>query len=152
MGATEDEPYEAKVECQNVLLAQRALDPPISNEGSSKLSYTVTGAPFHDDDNNNIEDDNSNTSEPSRAPTKNPTPEPTPNECKDSTERFLWKKKKNKTKNCNWLRKCLTKNNGIVKTAKFCKRKDKIQKVRLWDWCPETCANVGLGKCVPIAV
>jgi hypothetical protein len=135
--ATEDEPYEAKVECHNVLLAQRALDPPISNEGSSELSYTVTGAPFR---------------APTKNPTPNPTPEPTPNKCKDSTERFLWNKKKKKTKNCNWLRKRLTKNNGIVKTTKFCKRKDKIQKVRLWNWCPETCANVGLGKCVSIAV
>lgn len=140
--ATEDQPYEAKIFCNNALRAQRALDGPISNTNeASPLSYTVTGVPFdNDDDDNNVTIQEVTPD----APVQNNN-----DDCKDSSERFLWNKKKNKTKNCKWLRKRLTKNGGEKKVTKFCKRKDKIdKKIRLWDWCPSTCRTVGLGPCV----
>jgi len=154
--AQADEPYEAKIYCQGVLHAQRALDYP--KTGGPPLSYTVNGVPFNDDD-----DDDEDTLAPAVSPTKVPTASPTdsptskptnpptffPTEsdkCEDSTEAFKWNNKsKNNKRTCKWLRRSLQK---TKKLKKLCGRKDKVDNRRVWDWCPKTCATVGLGNCV----
>merc|ERR1712238_412482 len=61
--ATDDEPYEAKVYCQDTVLAIRALEGP--NSAEPPLTYTVTGVPFPIDENNN--------DIPSEGPSKGPS-------------------------------------------------------------------------------
>ena len=48
--ATEDEPYEALIYCQNKLHANRALDRP--NDDEPPLTYTLNGLAFDGDDDN----------------------------------------------------------------------------------------------------
>merc|ERR1712118_9149 len=69
--ATKDEPYEARIFCQNELRANRALDSP-NNEGEP-LTYTVSGIPFESD----VDDDNLSTTSPTTSPTSSPTDFPT---------------------------------------------------------------------------
>merc|ERR1711884_930018 len=71
--ATEDEPYEAKIYCQNVLRATRALDRPNNDDDNGPpLTYTVTGVPFDDDD----DDDDDTTSAPTESSTTKATLSP----------------------------------------------------------------------------
>jgi len=131
--ATADEPYEASVYCQKVLLAQRALEGP--RKDRPPLTYTVNG--YTEQKEGEVP-----TMTPTMAPTTKPTMKPTmkptlkPNEdCNDSSD--LKFKNKNK-KNCRWVGRG-------KKVAKKCKKKWKG--TRIFDWCPKTCAKVGLGKC-----
>jgi len=101
--ATEDEPNEAWIYCQNRLHTNRVLDGP--RIGEPTLTFTVNGLPFADD-------------------------------CKDKNLKFGRKKR-----GCDWVGK--GRNNR--KTRKRCGKKSKQKK--LWDWCPEICGKVGLGKC-----
>jgi len=162
--ATADEPYEATVYCQNVLLATRALEGPNSDE--SPLTYTVTGVPFPSTDTDDdeeptespttrpttVEPTNSPTTPPTTAePTKSPTtppttvPPPLPTEsptksksCADQTE-FLWKDKPKR--NCLWAGKGSTK-----RQKKKCKKKNS-NGTNVAYYCRQTCAIVGKGPC-----
>ena len=138
--ATNDEPYNAKIYCQNILRANRILDGPNNNNNkdSSPLTYTVTGISFADND------DDDTTLSPSDSPSDSPTINSS--SCKDSTKKFKWNKNKKtnkiKRKTCKWLSRKKS-NPKIIK--KLCKKKKQGQKV--WIWCPKTCGNVGLGAC-----
>jgi hypothetical protein len=137
--ATDDEPYDAKIFCQNMLRANRVLLRPkhILEDGNDTLTYTVTGIPFAD----NISPASSPTSSPTSSLTSLPTSSPTTdNSCKDSTDSFKWNKRKRKRKTCKWLRK-----KSDSKIEKLCKKRKQRQKV--WVWCPTTCGNVGIGPC-----
>jgi len=126
--ATDDEPYEANVYCQNVLLATRALEGPNSEE--PPLRYTVTGVQFNIDDDDDDE-------EPTESPTATPTESPT--ESCANQEEFLWKNKPNK--NCQWAEKGSTK-----KKQKKCRRKNS-DGTNVAFYCRKTCAKVGVGPC-----
>merc|ERR1712238_453093 len=69
--ATDDEPYEAKVNCQNKVLAIRALEGP--NSAEPPLTYTVTGVPFPIDENNNDIPSEVPSERPSEGPSKGPS-------------------------------------------------------------------------------
>merc|ERR1712194_809844 len=136
--ATEDEPYEAKIYCQNVLLATRALEGPNSDE--PPLTYTVTGVPFPITDN----DDEAPTDSPTTPPTTAPAPPP-PTEsptksksCADQTD-FLWKNKPKR--NCQWAGKGSPK-----KMKKKCKKKNS-DGTNVAYYCRQTCATMGVGPC-----
>lgn len=75
--ATAEEPLEARIVCQETLLAQRALEGP-----KETLAYTVNGIPFESD-------------------TSSPTPSPTNNTCVDRDDLKLGKKKRD----CAWIAK-----------------------------------------------
>jgi hypothetical protein len=76
------------------------------------------------------------TNVPTLSPTTSPTASPT-GSCEDSEE-FFYKEKENKT--CEWVGK------GKRKAVrKKCKKKWDTMKV--FEWCPETCAEVGMGPC-----
>jgi len=79
--ATEDKPYEAKIFCQNELLASRALDSPTPD--GPPLTYTVTGVPFDGEDSDDDEDDS--TSTPTQSPTT-PRATPSPTTVKPTNE------------------------------------------------------------------
>merc|ERR1712194_819552 len=164
--ATEDEPYEAKVYCQNVLLATRALEGP--NSDAPPLTYTVTGVPFPITDNDDEEEEPTaspttppttveptnlpttrpTTAEPTKSPTTPPTtapPPPPPTEsptksksCADQTD-FLWKNKPKR--NCQWAGKGSPK-----KMKKKCKKKNS-DGTNVAYYCRQTCATMGVGPC-----
>merc|ERR1712238_336541 len=69
--ATDDEPYEAKVNCQKKVLAIRALEGP--NSAEPPLTYTVTGVPFPIDENNNDIPSEVPSERPSEGPSKGPS-------------------------------------------------------------------------------
>eukprot|EP00536_Pseudo-nitzschia_multiseries_P017210 jgi/Psemu1/264124/estExt_Genewise1Plus.C_14320001 len=119
--ATADEPYKASVYCQKALLAQRALDGPQKDRPA--LTYTVNGYTEHKEE-----------QVPTMAPTMAPTIVPN-KDCDDSSILAFKNKKK---KNCKWVGRG-------KKVAKKCKKK--WNGTRIFDWCPKTCAKVGLGKC-----
>jgi len=166
--ATDDEPYEAKVYCQNVLLANRALEGPNSDE--PPLTYTVTGVPFPINDNDDNDDEESTespttrptTAEPTNSPTTSPTTaEPTNSpttgsptsyptwsptvfptkskSCADQTD-FLWKNKPKK--NCQWAGK----GSSTKKMKKKCEKKNR-DGTNVAYYCRQTCATVGVGPC-----
>jgi len=143
--STKDQPHRASVRCNGQLIAERALEGP-----SSSLSYTVTGLPFKDveeDDSEDGVDDNVNspTESPTKTPTANPTAKsshtaspssnlssiPTKPECKDVTAKikFMTKRKKK-----NW--KCKK-----IKKKKKCHKKDIENGDKLWLLCPVYCRN-----------
>ncbi len=75
---------------------------------------------------------------PTWSPTDFPTFSPTEDFCTDSPD-FFFKNKQWKT--CTWVGK-----GGNNKVRKKCNKKWK--KIRVYDWCPETCGlKVGLGQC-----
>ncbi|OEU14190.1 hypothetical protein FRACYDRAFT_269545 [Fragilariopsis cylindrus CCMP1102] len=83
------------------------------------------------------------TSSPTSSPTDFPTFNPTVIEdiCADK-DNFRWKGKENR--DCQWLRR--KKGN---KRKKLCTRFGKVggEKLRVYEWCPTTCATVDLGAC-----
>jgi len=166
--ATEEQPYEALIYCQNKLRASRALDGP-----KGPLTYTLTGVPFEDDDSptaNPTSSPMSNptsspianpTSSPTSSPIANPTSSPTPlptanlsssptespsiasKDCEDD-EGFRYKNKKKR--NCDWVGKGFGKSEmHNKKIKKKCKRKH--NNIPVFDWCPATCGKVGQGDC-----
>merc|ERR1711907_703128 len=128
--ATESEPHKASVYCQDVLLAQRALDGP--NPDEPALTYTVNGVPFDDDDGNDtaaptVAPTNPPTKAPTSAPTKAPVPAPTGGKpmCVDPTSKITITNKKGtktKTQKCNKisLKKCNWKTEDGQKVFKTC--------------------------------
>jgi len=70
--ATEDEPYEALIYCQNELRANRALDGPKDDE--PPLRYTLNGLSF--DGNNDDDEDDSPSGSPSDVPSSSPSSDP----------------------------------------------------------------------------
>merc|ERR1711907_747700 len=128
--ATESEPHKASVYCQDVLLAQRALDGPNPNEPA--LTYTVNGIPFDDDDGNDtaaptVAPTAAPTNPPTKAPAKAPVPAPTGGKpmCVDPTSKITITNKKGtktKTQKCNKisLKKCNWKTEDGQKVFKTC--------------------------------
>lgn len=141
--ATEDKPKKAWLYCKNKLLHFRDLDGPQADE---PLTYTVNGVPF-EDSLITAPPTISPTSTPSSSPSNSPTPEPTKSptkspttDCEDRNDLKFGKKKRG----CHWVGKPSNKK----KVIRRCKRKSKG--IRIWNWCPTTCGEVGLGKCASI--
>ena len=89
--------------------------------------------------------------EPTPVPVPEPTPSPiitetlpppTPEDVCADKDNFRWKGKE--SRDCQWLRR--KKDN---KLRKLCTRSGKVdgEKLRLYEWCPTTCATVDLGAC-----
>lgn len=134
--ATEDEPGKAWLYCMNDVLHTRQLEGPKTDEPA--LTYTVNGIPFADDNVSPTEPPaNAPTDAPTDAPTGEPTEEPTlaptPSDavCEDRPD--FEKRGKDCTE---YLKK---------RRNRKCQRSHKGDFV--YDWCPETCALVGLGPC-----
>jgi len=90
------------------------------------------------------------TAAPTKAPvTVVPSPTNNPNfiECTEDIERFRWKGIERR--DCDWIA-----SRGLNKLTKMCKRSDQDPekpvptRMKLFVWCPKTCAPVGLGPCV----
>jgi len=127
--ATADEPYNAKIYCQNEKLATRALEDPNSDE--SPLTYTVMGVPFESDD-------TLSPTESPVSPTSAPVKPPPTYVCKDRKKSFQWNPKSKR--NCVWLAR--KNDNKIKRLCKINKEKKKI-----WTWCRKTCGDLGVGRC-----
>jgi len=141
--ATEDKPKKAWLYCKNKLLHFRDLDGPQADE---PLTYTVNGVPF-EDSLITAPPTISPTSTPSSSPSNSPTPEPTKSptkspttDCEDRNDLEFGKRKRG----CHWVGKPSNKK----KVIRRCKRKS--EGIRIWNWCPTTCGEVGLGKCASI--
>merc|ERR1712176_1738612 len=112
--ATEDEPFEASIYCENKLLVSRALDGP--RKDNPPLEYTVTGVPFTSLPTSTpttlatktptlsptLFPTTSSTSSPTKVPTRSPTFSPTKAPIKAPTVTCAILGKKNKIKKfCN---------------------------------------------------
>lgn len=144
--ATEEEPREAWIYCMNNMLHTRSLDGPKADQPA--LTYTVNGIPFANDVSPTETPVASPTQPPTEAPVDPPTnppteapiidpptfaPTPDDGVCEDDPT-FLKRKK-----NCErYLRK-------LNKREFKCNKPHKGDFV--YDWCPATCALVGLGPC-----